>query len=85
MYTVRLETARIKRMLRFKSECGIGSGSGAHTIIARVRAKVGANKNRTWDDDDGRIGSLVNNFTPSAIGWSSPKGPIILGPLRCCI
>lgn len=37
-------------------------------IIARVRARVGVSMNKICEDVDGRIGSLVNSFKPSAIG-----------------
>lgn len=39
---------------------------------ARVRAVVGAARNRNGEDADGRIGSLINSFRPSAIGWRRP-------------
>lgn len=60
--------ARIKRMLRFISENAMGMGNGVHIIIANVRAIVGARRNRICEDVDGRIGSLINSFTPSAMG-----------------
>lgn len=63
----------------------MGRGNGVHIIIARARARVGARINRSWEDVDGRMGSLINSFTPSAIGCRSPNGPTTLGPLRCCI
>lgn len=46
----------------------MGRGKGVHITIARVRARVGARINRIWEDVEGRMGSLINNFTPSAIG-----------------
>ena len=33
----------------------------------------------------GKIISLSNNFSPSAIGCNKPKKPTIFGPLRLCI
>lgn len=39
---------------------------------ARERANIGASKKRTGDDVEGRTGSLINSFTPSAMGWSRP-------------
>ena len=45
---------------------------GAHSIMARVSAKIGAAKNKNGDDVEGRTGSLINSLTPSAIGWSNP-------------
>lgn len=60
-------------------------GSGIHIISANVSAKVGAMINRARDDVSGCRGSLINNLTASAIGWSRPYGPTILGPFRSCI
>lgn len=39
---------------------------------ASVRAIVGVIRNRSGEDIDGRTGSLINSFRPSAIGWSKP-------------
>lgn len=47
-------------------------GIGAHRIIARVSARIGAAKNRNGDDVDGRTGSLVKSFTPSTMGCRRP-------------
>lgn len=55
-------------MLRFKLEYGVGRGRGVHMIMAKVRARVGAKINKIWEDGAGRMGSLINNFTPSATG-----------------
>lgn len=43
-------------------------GIGAHSVMANVSASMGVARNRKGDDEDGRMGSLINNFTPSAIG-----------------
>lgn len=59
-------------MLRFKSATGKGMGIGAQRVSARVRASTGARTNRSGEDVEGRMGSLINNFTPSAMGWRSP-------------
>lgn len=45
---------------------------GAHMVIARVNANVGAARKRSGDAVAGRIGSLIKSLTPSAIGCSSP-------------
>lgn len=37
------------------------------------------------EEVEGRMGSLMNSLIPSAIGWSRPKGPTMLGPLRDCM
>lgn len=50
-----------------------------------MSANIGVAKNKIGEDVDGFTGSLINSFTPSAIGCSKPKGPTILGPFRCCI
>lgn len=60
-------------------------GMGAHRVMASVSASMGAARKRNGDEVDGRIGSLINNFTPSAMGCSSPYGPTTFGPLRSCM
>lgn len=67
-YTARLERARTNRIPRFKSVTGCGMGIGAHRVIARVSASMGVARNKKGDDVDGRIGSLMNSLTPSAMG-----------------
>lgn len=71
-YTARLDNARINRIPRFRSITGCGIGIGAHSVIANVRASIGVTKNSIGDAVDGRIGSLINSFTPSAMGWRRP-------------
>lgn len=51
---------------------GYGRGIGAQRVSARVSASIGARRNRTGEEVEGRTGSLINSFTPSAIGWRSP-------------
>lgn len=58
---------------------------GAHSVMASVRASIGVSRNSSGDDVDGRTGSLINSFTPSAIGCSRPYGPTTFGPLRSCM
>lgn len=41
---------------------------GAHSINARVRASMGAVRNKNGEEVDGRMGSLMKSLTPSAIG-----------------
>ena len=72
-------------MPRLRSTIGYGSGKGAQSVSARVKASIGASKNRTGEEVEGRTGSLINSFTPSAIGCRSPYGPTMLGPFRSCI
>lgn len=50
-----------------------------------VRARVGAAIYRVVVDTLGSRGSFVKSFIASAIGWSTPYGPTVLGPLRSCI
>lgn len=67
-YTARLERAKMKRMLRFKSVTGWGRGMGAQRVRAKVRASIGARRKRIGEEEEGRTGSLINSLTPSAIG-----------------
>lgn len=60
-------------------------GRGTHIVRARDKARIGAIINMDTEDVRGRRGSLVKSFTASAIGWSSPYGPTMFGPLRNCI
>lgn len=71
-YTARLDSAKIKRMLRLRSATEWGRGMGAQMVRARVNARIGATRNRRGEDEEGRTGSLINNFRPSAIGCKSP-------------
>lgn len=71
-YTARLDRARINRIPRLRSVTGCGKGMGAHRVMARASANIGVARNRNGDDVDGRTGSLMKSFTPSAMGWSSP-------------
>lgn len=41
---------------------------GAHRVRASVRARIGASRKRTGEEVDGRTGSLIKSFTPSAMG-----------------
>lgn len=47
-------------------------GRGAQSVMARVSASIGARIKRIGEAAEGRIGSLMKSFTPSAIGCSSP-------------
>lgn len=62
----------MNRMVRFRSRMGYGSGMGAHKDMASVRARIGVRMNRMGDAVEGRIGSLMNSLTPSAIGCRRP-------------
>lgn len=84
-YTARLDRVRINNSPRLRSARGNGIGRGVQMEIARRRASIGVRRNRTGEDVDGRIGSLIKSFTPSATGWRSPNGPTTLGPFRPCM
>lgn len=84
-YTARLDMAKRKRRPKFRSARGKGKGSGVQIVIAKRRASMGVMMKRTGEEVEGRIGSLINSFTPSATGCSSPKGPTMFGPLRDCM
>lgn len=84
-YTARLDIASRKSRPRLRSARENGRGSGVQIEIARRSASTGVMMNRIGEDVDGRIGSLMNSFTPSARGWRSPKGPTMFGPFRPCM
>lgn len=46
---------------------------------------MGVIMNRSGEEVEGRMGSLINSFTPSATGCSRPKGPTMFGPFRACM
>lgn len=64
---------------------GNGRGSGVQIEMAKRSASIGVVTKRIGEEVDGRIGSLINSFTPSAKGWRSPKGPTTFGPFRPCM
>lgn len=84
-YTARLDIVSKNSRPRLRSAKGNGRGSGIQIEIARRRAKVGVARNMMGDDDEGRMGSLMNSFTPSARGCSRPNGPTMFGPFRLCM
>lgn len=71
-YTARLDIASRKSKPRLRSARENGRGSGVQIEIARSRASIGVAINKIGEDVDGRIGSLINSFTPSARGCNSP-------------
>ena len=84
-YTAKLDMASRKRRPKFRSARGKGRGRGVQIVIAKRRASMGVMMKRRGEEVDGRIGSLISNFTPSATGCNRPKGPTMFGPLRDCI
>lgn len=84
-YTARLDMARRNKKPRLRSVREKGRGRGIQMVRARSRARVGVRRNRRGDEVEGRMGSLMKSFTPSARGWRSPNGPTMFGPFRACI
>lgn len=64
--------AKINRMPRFRSAIGKGMGIGVQSTKARVRASMGVKRKRIGDEVDGRTGSFIKSFSPSAMGWRRP-------------
>lgn len=62
----------MKSRPRLRSAIGNGSGIGVQRVRARVNAIIGARRNRIGEDVEGRMGSFMKSFSPSAIGWRSP-------------
>lgn len=50
-----------------------------------MRASIGVARNKKGEEVEGRMGSLINSLTPSAMGCKRPYGPTMLGPFRSCI
>lgn len=71
-YTARLDRDKIKSIPRFRSARECGRGMGAHRERASVRASIGVARKRNGEEVEGRMGSLMNSLTPSAMGCSSP-------------
>lgn len=67
-YTARLDIASKNSTPRFKSARENGMGKGVQIEIARRRASIGVEMNRMGEEVDGRTGSLIKSFTPSAKG-----------------
>lgn len=84
-YTARLDVARINSRPKLRLIRGYGMGSGVHRRRAIDRAKVGAVRYKVVVEVVGSRGSFVKSFMASAIGWSTPYGPTMLGPFRNCI
>lgn len=71
-YTARLEIASTNKTARLRSVTGYGIGMGAQRVSARVRARTGVARKRNGEEVEGRTGSLIKSFTPSAMGCSRP-------------
>lgn len=80
-----LDKASMNRSPKFRSAIEDGIGIGVQIIRARNNASVGVIMNSVGEDEDGRTGSLMNSFTPSATGCNRPYGPTMFGPFRSCM
>lgn len=80
-----LDRASINSSPRFISASAIGIGRGVQMESAINSASVGVRMNSVGDEEDGRIGSLVNSLMPSATGCRRPYGPTMFGPFRSCM
>lgn len=58
----------MKRIPKLRSMTEYGMGIGAQRVRASVSASIGASRKRTGEEVEGRTGSLMNSFTPSAMG-----------------
>ena len=61
------------------------NGITAQVTKAGTTTKTGAIKKTTLSAALGMRSSFKASFTPSARLCNSPKGPLTLGPMRCCI
>lgn len=62
----------MNKIPRFKSATGKGRGIGVQSIRAKVRASIGVKRKRMGEEVDGRTGSFMKSFSPSAMGWRRP-------------
>ena len=79
-----LISAICKSILRSKISIWLLQGITEQVISAAVMARPGPNTNNALLELVGIISSFMMSFNPSAKGWSSPKGPALLGPGRSC-
>ena len=61
------------------------NGSAMNPQNAAQNARYGASRNRTVSAPAGVLSSFVMSLMPSARDWSSPNGPVRVGPRRSCI
>lgn len=71
-YTMKLDMEIKNSNPRFKSASECGSGRGSQIDNASRRASIGAMVNNMYEELVGWIGSLINSFSPSAIGCKMP-------------
>lgn len=62
----------MKRIPRLRSAMGKGRGIGVQRVSARARARMGVKRKSTGEEVEGRTGSFIKSFSPSAIGWRRP-------------
>src|SRR5215216_4200616 len=60
-------------------------GITANAVMADIDTTAGASMNTTLSAALGVKSSLNMSCMPSASDCSSPNGPFMLGPLRCCM
>lgn len=84
-YTARLDIDKRNSRPKFRSVREKGRGRGIQIVMASNKARIGVMMNRRGEEVVGRIGSLMNSFTPSATGCSNPNGPTMFGPFRACM
>ena len=60
-------------------------GMTENDTSAGMTASIGARWKMTLFASAGMNSSLKNSLSTSAMGWSSPKGPTRLGPVRACM
>ena len=59
---------------------GAAKGITANVTNAGIIASIGPRRKYNLDAEAGNVSSFSKFFKPSAIGWSSPIGPTLLGP-----
>lgn len=62
----------MKMRERLRGVNWLGNVIGTHRIRAIARASIGAVRKIQEEAEEGLMGSLMNNFTPSAMGCSKP-------------
>ncbi len=60
-------------------------GITAHTRNDGMKISAGASMNTNFSALAGVRSSLAKSLRTSAMGWSTPRGPTRLGPIRTCM
>ncbi len=61
------------------------NGITENVMNAGITASTGARMKTALSAAVGMMSSFSASFTPSASDCSRPKGPLTLGPIRCCM